>query len=604
GNMSINSNSLSVVGGSEDAPDTGIKQTFGLGAITSNFNLEFDWIMPSNGESQWIHYVNIGSTSMSNSNRTSNVGLGIYYGESGDYFSPNGTENISNDLTGNMENNVSGGPFTIRLEVDTAANDYDYYRDGILRAAGQNWVNSGASMSQIRIATEKYSSAAFTYDNLRIYLTVAASPTIASSSEESQIGTVESGYPSDNFSMSGNKGLWHLDEASGTITDSSGLGNDGTLSGGSYGAAGRLATALDFNGTSDFVAVPDSASLDITNNLTVSFWVYADTTPQLWDSPIIKTTDDDSWYDGFGMFYQGGQIRFWVDQYDTNVASAAFSVGSWHHVVGTYDGTTVRVYVDGVEGTPDSYTGSITPNNTSLFIGSGADASGAGYYWDGKIDEVAVFDRAIDSSEVQALYKRGALNLRYQVRSCDDLACSGESFIGPDGTGSSYYSEITNTALTPPDQVLTNVADNRFFQYQVVLETLDSALSPELKSVTIGYSGGGFVGFSLSGSLVSSAFDMGDVSPVQIIEWDETIPSCSPSCSVQFQLRTAPDASGSPGTWTNWYGATGMGTYFTSANGTRIPVELNGNQWLQYRVELAGDGAETPVLEEIRTFYR
>jgi len=88
-----------------------------------------------------------------------------------------------------------------------------------------------------------------------------------------------------------------------------------------------------------------------------------------------------------------------------------------------------------------------------------------------------------------------------------------------------------------------------------------------------------------------------------VIEWDETIPACTPACTVKFQVRTAPDAAGVPGIWTAWYGASGAGTYFTNATGTVISTDLNDNLWLQYRAELAGDAMDTPILSEVRLNY-
>ena len=105
----------------------------------------------------------------------------------------------------------------------------------------------------------------------------------------------------------------------------------------------------------------------------------------------------------------------------------------------------------------------------------------------------------------------------------------------------------------------------------------------------------------ISCTLTSSSFNMTDSSPVQIIEWDETEPS---NCDIELQLRTAPDSSGSPGTWTNWYGSSGSGSYFTNNAGTLISVDLNDNQWMQYRVELSTDGVDTPILKETRINYK
>jgi hypothetical protein len=106
--------------------------------------------------------------------------------------------------------------------------------------------------------------------------------------------------------------------------------------------------------------------------------------------------------------------------------------------------------------------------------------------------------------------------------------------------------------------------------------------------------------FAASGVLISSAYNMGAEQLVQAIEWDETKPA---GTDIRLQIRTAPDASGSPGIWSNWRGAGGDGTYFTVASGTLLPVDTSGYQWVQYRAELTGTVTDTPVLGEVRVNY-
>ncbi len=101
----------------------------------------------------------------------------------------------------------------------------------------------------------------------------------------------------------------------------------------------------------------------------------------------------------------------------------------------------------------------------------------------------------------------------------------------------------------------------------------------------------------------SSAFNMGNPSPVQTLDWDQGTSTCA-SCAIRLQVRTAPDAGGSPGTWTSWFGAGGAGTFFTDHFGSLVSSLLNGNQWVQYRAELSGDGTGTPVLQEVRVNYK
>jgi hypothetical protein len=78
------------------------------------------------------------------------------------------------------------------------------------------------------------------------------------------------------------------------------------------------------------------------------------------------------------------------------------------------------------------------------------------------------------------LYQRG-LDLKFQVMSCDDASCSGETLVGPSNTSATYFtnvSESLNATLTP---------DNRWFQYKAFFSTADDSVTPHLSSVDVGY---------------------------------------------------------------------------------------------------------------------
>lgn len=122
-----------------------------------------------------------------------------------------------------------------------------------------------------------------------------------------------------------------------------------------------------------------------------------------------------------------------------------------------------------------------------------------------------------------------------------------------------------------------------------------------LDNVRVGWGENSSGGYATNGNFTSSAFNMSDVSPVQILTWDENKPA---NTNVQLQIHTAPNNGGSPGAWGSWYGSSGSGTYFTNHSGTLLPTALNGNQWVQYRAELRGDGASTPILQEVRVNYK
>ena len=120
--------------------------------------------------------------------------------------------------------------------------------------------------------------------------------------------------------------------------------------------------------------------------------------------------------------------------------------------------------------------------------------------FNGRRDGAFITHRALSSAEVLTLYKRGANRLKYQVRSCDDSACVGESFIGPDGTGSTYYTELSNSSLSTPSFTLTNVLDNRYFQYRSIFETDSTSLSPDLTSASVSYSSSGSTSTNMTAS--------------------------------------------------------------------------------------------------------
>jgi len=126
----------------------------------------------------------------------------------------------------------------------------------------------------------------------------------------------------------------------------------------------------------------------------------------------------------------------------------------------------------------------------------------------------------------------------------------------------------------------------------------------QLDNVKISWSeagSGGGSGYQTFGSFVSSAYNLGKSSPVQILEWNEGMVSGG---DIKLQIRTAPDSGGTPGAWTSWYGLGGANTYFIDPSQTLLSTSLNWNQWLQYRAEISGDGSATPVLYNVKINYK
>lgn len=203
-------------------------------------------------------------------------------------------------------------------------------------------------------------------------------------------------------------GWWTMDgpDTISNVTDRSGQGNNGSLIGqaATTTAPGKIGQALSLDGTDDFVNMGSSATY-ATSNMTVSFWARSNVPPTIFDGPMGKT-EGDSWTQGWGFFFQSAtEIRFFVEGYATNVAAkTSIAPTNWTHYVGTWDGSTVQVYVNGVAGTSDSYSGSITATNQ---FNIGRVGGTNNYNLNGQIDDVRFYNRALSASEVTALYNLG-----------------------------------------------------------------------------------------------------------------------------------------------------------------------------------------------------
>ncbi|MEZ5418324.1 MAG: LamG-like jellyroll fold domain-containing protein [Vicinamibacterales bacterium] len=226
--------------------------------------------------------------------------------------------------------------------------------------------------------------------------------------------------PFDVSVAGGPVSLWHAD---GTALDSVG-GNHGTLQGGASYGPGRIGPAFSFSnplpaGTADqYVLVPDDPSLRITNQMTMSAWIYP-TGPGTGPAPfgvgeggVIVNKEyayemarfaDGSIRWAFGNGVDSfAPLPYWVNSGGTAPLNA------WTHVAVTYNSGTVTTYINGTS------VGSITPpsmvfgaGTRALRIGGREYAPGAANF-DGRIDEVGIQDRALSAAEVLALYS-GAL---------------------------------------------------------------------------------------------------------------------------------------------------------------------------------------------------
>jgi len=195
-------------------------------------------------------------------------------------------------------------------------------------------------------------------------------------------------------------GWWKLDETSGTIAyDSSGNGNHGTLNGDPEWVAGQLSGALDFDGNGDFVEIPHSFSLSITDEITITAW----TKMRGNASGEMAIVSKGGWAANdlpYELTETPGGVIFWQFYDDggrDTCAPGSPPVDEWHHIVGTYDGNIFKCYIDGELANEWEYVGTMPENTASVMIGR---RSRGGCLFNGIIDEVAIYDRALSEDEI------------------------------------------------------------------------------------------------------------------------------------------------------------------------------------------------------------
>jgi prepilin-type N-terminal cleavage/methylation domain-containing protein len=190
---------------------------------------------------------------------------------------------------------------------------------------------------------------------------------------------------------------WRLDETTGTIaTDSSGNGNNGTLTNGPLWVGGRFGNGLSFDGINDWVVINDSNSLDLTNNLTILSWVR----PNLLDSTRQDILTKTSAYEFTIHTDNTFRSKFFglTDDFVSG-SSQSLVAGIWYHLATTYDGANIRTYINGNLELTDDSSGNTTITATNLFVGTNSVANTTPY--EGLIDEIRIYNYSLTQSQIQ-----------------------------------------------------------------------------------------------------------------------------------------------------------------------------------------------------------
>ena len=198
---------------------------------------------------------------------------------------------------------------------------------------------------------------------------------------------------------------WMMD---GNANDASGNGNTGTVTGASLttGQDGSANSGYSFNGTSNYIAIATTSSLNLTANFTVCAWVKPDASigaSGTWNYILAGATND------FGVGIQPdttglGHIRYGkIGTSDAVVSTNPMSATIWHSVCTTYASGAITYYLDGKAEGSTSLVSALTAGTKRI----GSSTAGAGFF-KGAMDDVRVYNRVLGETEVTAIYGSGA----------------------------------------------------------------------------------------------------------------------------------------------------------------------------------------------------
>jgi uncharacterized delta-60 repeat protein len=197
-------------------------------------------------------------------------------------------------------------------------------------------------------------------------------------------------------------------KSEGNATDATTNGNNGVVTGTVPYVTGRVGNAFNFTGNvANYVRIPNSASLQ-SSLLTVEYWVNFNSALNA-VNVAKRNGSSDAWQ--AGIVYSGGNFLL---QFVGNTSGGLFDwysaplsspVGVWTHVAVTYDGSTVKGYINGTQVLTQSVALQLSSRNADIFVGNYA---GTSLPLDAKLDELSIYNRALSAAEVLAIFQAGS----------------------------------------------------------------------------------------------------------------------------------------------------------------------------------------------------
>jgi hypothetical protein len=350
-----------------------------------------------------------------------------------------------------------------------------------------------------------------------------------------------------------------------------------------YGVAwtsGRNGSAAGFDGVDDTLYVANSASLNsMTTSITVASWVYRASNQPGFVSLVsreVNATYNEHYYLGL----EGGSYRWFVNTSngysDTSIGGPA-PLGQWVHVAGTYDGASVKFYVNGALQSTTSHTGTFSSDTTGITIGASHNDQlhQPEEPFNGALDEVTIYSRALTAQEVQQLYQGtsgtpditlpnvslsapadgatvSGASVPVSATASDNIGVAGVQFqldgvnLGGEDTSSPYSVNWDTTSASNGTHALTAIArdtsNNTRTSSAVIVTVANVAFN---FSVTTGgavsATRGSAVNNSITVTLVSGSSQPATYSASGLpsgASYSVTPASCSPTCTATLSIQT------------------------------------------------------------------